>query len=56
VIAPIYVLSCLYLIRLFRGGTLRLALALGTALLFLAYDFPWFLSHATSEWFLWLPK
>jgi len=56
VLAPIYVLGSLYLVRLFRAGPLRLLLVLVTALLCLVYDFPWFLAHATSEWYAWLPK
>lgn len=53
VLGPVYVLSCYYLLRLFRADYIRLALALGTALLFIAYDFPWFLTHATPEWYAW---
>jgi hypothetical protein len=56
VLAPIYVLGSLYLVRLFRARALKLALALGTALLCLVYDFPWFLAHATAGWLAWLPK
>jgi hypothetical protein len=55
-LAAIYVLASLYLVRLFRAGSARLALATGVALLFLVYDFPWFLAHATPEWYAWLPK
>ena len=56
VLAPVYVLGSLYLLRLFRAGTAKVALALAVALLFMAYDFPWFLAHATSEWYDWLPR
>lgn len=56
VLAPILVLSCHYLMQLFRSDRLRLALALSAATLFIAYDFPWFLAHATSEWYAWLPN
>ena len=55
VIGPVYVLLCHYLLRLFRAENARLAVALATALLFVAYDFPWFLAHATPEWYAWLP-
>ena len=56
VIAPVYVLSCYYLMRLFCSEKIRLALALATALLFIAYDFPWFLTHATPNWYEWMPR
>ena len=56
VIGPLTVLFCHYLLQLFGQPRLRLALALATALLFVAYDFPWFLSHATGEWYEWLPR
>ena len=55
VIGPVYVLACHYLAQLFRANSARMALALATALLFILYDFPWFLMHATSEWYAWLP-
>jgi len=35
---------------------LMTALALCAAVIFIAYDFPWFLAHATPEWFSWLPR
>ena len=56
VMAPVYVLLCHYLLRLFRSELIRSALALATALLFISYDFPWFLMHATPEWFEWMPR
>jgi hypothetical protein len=55
VMAPVYVLLCHYLLQLFRANNIRITLALATALLFIAYDFPWFLMHATPEWYTWLP-
>jgi hypothetical protein len=55
VISPVSVLFCHYLLRLFRPLYIRSALAVVTALLFIAYDFPWFLMHATPEWYSWLP-
>lgn len=55
-IAPIYVLLCHYLVSLFRTGYNRWILALATGLLFITYDFPWFLMHATPEWYRWLPR
>ena len=56
VIGAIYILLCHYLLQLFRTGYVRGALALATALLFISYDFPWFLMHATPEWYTWLPR
>ncbi|MGB9082738.1 MAG: hypothetical protein WCD00_15690 [Desulfuromonadaceae bacterium] len=49
--APAYVLLCHYLLCLFRSEHVRTTLALATALLFISYDFPWFLMHATAEWY-----
>jgi hypothetical protein len=56
VIGPLYVLLCHYLLQLFRSDKIRLALALATALLFIAYDFPWFLMHTTPQWYEWMPR
>jgi hypothetical protein len=56
ILVPFYVLTSHYLLRLFRTGYVRIGLALTTALLFISYDFPWFLAHATPEWFSWLPR
>jgi hypothetical protein len=56
ILVPVYVLLCHYLLQLFRTGYVRSALALATALLFISYDFPWFLMHATPEWYTWLPR
>jgi hypothetical protein len=55
VMAPVYVLLCQHLLCLFRSGLVRNSLALATALLFISYDFPWFLMHVTAEWYTWLP-
>jgi hypothetical protein len=55
-LGPIYVLVCCYLMKLFRGVYIRTALALVTALLLIAYDFPWFLAHVTPEWYTWMPQ
>ena len=55
VMSPVYVLLCHYLLCLFRSELIRTTLALATALLFISYDFPWFLMHATAEWYTWLP-
>ena len=56
VMVPFYVLVCRYLLQLGRARQVRMALALAGALLFIAYDFPWFLAHAGSEWYTWLPR
>lgn len=56
ILVPVYVLTSHYLLRLFRTGYMRTGLALASALLFVSYDFPWFLAHATQEWFSWLPR
>jgi hypothetical protein len=56
VIAPICVLSCHYLLHLFRPNYIRVPLALTLSLMFIAYDFPWFLMHATPEWYTWMPR
>ena len=56
VISPLCVLLSLYLLRLFRSNSVRIPLALATALIFVAYDFPWFLSHATPQWYQWMPR
>jgi hypothetical protein len=53
VMGPVYVVSCLYLMRLFKGENGRLALAVFTALVLLFSDFPFFLSNATPEWYDW---
>jgi hypothetical protein len=55
VFGPFCVLLCHYLLRLFRSDYIRWSLALATALLFISYDFPWFLMHATPEWYEWMP-
>jgi hypothetical protein len=56
VLAPCYVLLCHYLLQLSRSEYIRWSLALSTALLFILYDFPWFLMHVTPEWLDWLPR
>jgi hypothetical protein len=53
VLVPAYALMCHYLLQLFHARNIRIALALATALLFVSYDFPWFLLHVTPEWYAW---
>ena len=55
-LTPVYVLLCYYLLQLFRAEYIRIVVALATALLLIAYDFPWFLTHVTPEWYTWLPQ
>lgn len=55
VMSPVCVLLTRYLLCLFRSERIRAVLALATALLFISYDFPWFLMHASAEWYAWLP-
>lgn len=52
VIGAIYVVSGYYLMGLFRNGYARAAFAVAVAVLFLASDFPFFMYHATPEWFV----
>ena len=51
VIGALYVLSGFYLMRLFTGEKVRLAVAVLTTLSFVAMDFPFFLWHVSAEWF-----
>ncbi len=55
-LSPFCALICHYLLSLFRSGTIRLALTIAASLLFIAYDFPWFLVHTTPEWLEWMPR
>ena len=56
VMGPIYVVSCLYLMRLFKGNKGRIALAAFAGVVLICSDFPFFLSNATPEWFDWTLK
>ncbi len=51
VIGPIYVLVSCYLLRLFKGKAARLGTGIAAALLFIAFDFPYFLARVTPDWF-----
>jgi hypothetical protein len=51
VLGPIYVLFSYYLLRLFMGRNVRLGISVVGALIFVAFDFPFFLSNVTSDWF-----
>jgi hypothetical protein len=53
VIAPIYVLSSYYLLRLFTGRRVRLGIWLAALLIFIVSDFPFFLSRVTPAWYDW---
>lgn len=52
VLGPIYVLSSVYLLRLFKSNHARLGMAVTTAIIFIASDLPYFLLHATPDWFI----
>lgn len=56
VMAPIYAVCSLYLMRLFRGEKARLALFCAAALILVVSDFPFFLSRVTPEWYDWTPR
>jgi hypothetical protein len=56
VMGPVYAVSSLYLMRLFKGERARLALAAFAVLVLIGSDFPFFLSSVTPEWFDWAPK
>lgn len=51
VIGAIYVLSSIYLMRLFKGRVARLIVFGAAVIIFITSDFPFFLGHATPEWF-----
>lgn len=51
VIGPLYVFSCFYLLRLFNGKYARFSITAAAALVLIASDFPFFLTHATPGWF-----
>jgi len=55
VVGASYVVACLYLLRLFKGEYVRVGVALAVSLLLLASDFPFFLLHATPDWFMTAP-
>jgi hypothetical protein len=56
VMGPVYAVSCLYLMRLFKGEKGRLALAVFAVLVLVYSDFPFFLSNVTPEWYDWTLK
>jgi len=51
VMGPVYVVSCFYLLRLFKSEKMRLGLAVFAALVLILSDFPFFLAKVTPEWF-----
>jgi hypothetical protein len=53
IMGPIYVVSCIYLMRLFRGDKTRLGLAVFASLVLIFSDFPFFLASVTPEWYAW---
>lgn len=54
IMGPVYAVSCMYLMRLFKGEKGRLALAAFTVLVLVYSDFPLFLTKVTPEWYGWL--
>jgi hypothetical protein len=52
IMGAMYAVSCYYLPRLFRNGSLRLSLTAAACFLFIASDLPYFLVHATPDWFI----
>jgi hypothetical protein len=56
VMGPVYAVSSLYLMRLFKGDKGRLTLAAFAVLVLLFSDFPFFLSRVTPEWYDWSLK
>jgi hypothetical protein len=56
IMGPVYAVSCLYLMRLFKGEKGRLAVAAFAALVLVYSDFPFFLSNVTPEWYDWTLK
>lgn len=53
IMGPVYVVSCLYLLRLFKGEKMRLGLAVFAVLVLIFSDFPFFLANVTPEWYAW---
>jgi hypothetical protein len=56
VMGPVYAVSCLYLMRLFKEEKGRLGLATMAVLILIGSDFPFFLSNATPDWYDWTLK
>ena len=52
VLGSIYLVSSFFLLRLFRSRYARLGLAATIAMFFIVLDFPFFLWHSTSDWFI----
>lgn len=53
VMGPVYVVSCFYLLRLFKNEKVRLGLAIFAALVLILSDFPFFLANVTPQWYAW---
>jgi hypothetical protein len=53
VMGPVYVVSCIYLMRLFKNEKMRMLLFSCAALVLIGSDFPFFLASVTPEWFVW---
>lgn len=53
ILGPVYVLSSMYLLRLFKRRYLQIGLCVTVSALFVAADFPVFLSRVSPQWFAW---
>jgi hypothetical protein len=51
VLGPIYIVSIYYLLRLLQDWRLRLGVSAAASIIFIASDLPYFLLHATPDWF-----
>ena len=56
IMVPVAVLFSRYLLLLFHNEYLRRTLTLAGAMLFIAYDFPWFLAHVSPSWYEWTTR
>jgi hypothetical protein len=56
IMGPVYAVSCLYLMRLFKGDKGRFALAAYAVFALVISDFPLFLAKVTPEWYDWTLK
>jgi hypothetical protein len=52
IMGVIYVVCSYYLPRLFRSRSLQMSLAALACIIFIASDFPYFLAHVDSRWFI----
>ena len=55
VMGPVYAVSCIYLMRFFKGEKMRVGLAVFVSLVLIYSDFPFFLANATQAWYALTP-